>query len=276
MRGRHAAASSFSNAAARRAVPGPPPAPLCVQDMQRASPGNRMSSQPRRLALVAPAPTSQRARAYEGFTQQILAGGIVPGQFVSQRELVALLEMPLGAVREMIPRLEAAGLVRTVPQRGLQIAPVDLKLVRNAFQLRAMVEREAMHHFAHTASDAELATIAAAHQDVLDRLHNSHADPTSLDEARAVDWQLHQRMVDALGNDIVSELYRVNTLRIRLIRMERAAPTAAELVPAVQEHLHFIEALRARAPRRAWQVLRSHLDNARARALAQPAGPSGP
>ncbi|HPH12314.1 MAG TPA: GntR family transcriptional regulator, partial [Burkholderiaceae bacterium] len=96
---------------------------------------------------------SQRARAYQGFTQQILNGGIRPGQFISQRELMTLLDMPLGAVREMIPRLEAGGLIKTVPQRGLQIAHVDLKLIRNAFQVRAMIEHEAVLHFVHAASD---------------------------------------------------------------------------------------------------------------------------
>ena len=90
------------------------------------------------LAQARPEPSSQRARAYQGFTQQILSGNIRPGQFVSQRELMTLLDMPLGAVREMIPRLEAGGLVKTVPQRGLQIAHVDLKLVRNAFQVRSL------------------------------------------------------------------------------------------------------------------------------------------
>jgi DNA-binding GntR family transcriptional regulator len=55
---------------------------------------------------------------------------------VSQRELVRLLDMPLGAVREMVPRLEAARLVATVPKRGLLIAQVDMKLIRNAFQVR--------------------------------------------------------------------------------------------------------------------------------------------
>ena len=86
---------------------------------------------------------SLRARAYENFRQQILQANVQPGQFVSQRELMQLLDMPLGAVRELIPRLEAEGLLRTVPQRGLQIAHVDLKLIHNAFQLRAMLERDA-------------------------------------------------------------------------------------------------------------------------------------
>ena len=47
-------------------------------------------------------PTSQRARAYQGFTQQILSGSIRPGQFISQRALMTLLDMPLGAVREIV------------------------------------------------------------------------------------------------------------------------------------------------------------------------------
>ena len=34
--------------------------------------------------------------------------------------------MSLGAIRELIPRLEADGLITTVPQRGMQIAHVDL------------------------------------------------------------------------------------------------------------------------------------------------------
>ncbi|UUZ67960.1 GntR family transcriptional regulator [Polaromonas sp. P2-4] len=88
-----------------------------------------------------PAPTSLRAQAYESFQQQIVDANIRPGQFVSQRELMQLLGMPLGAVRELIPRLEAEGLLKTVPQRGLQIAHVDLKLINNAFQLRLLLER---------------------------------------------------------------------------------------------------------------------------------------
>ena len=37
---------------------------------------------------------SLRARAYENFRQQILQANVQPGQFVSQRELMQLLDMP--------------------------------------------------------------------------------------------------------------------------------------------------------------------------------------
>ncbi len=80
---------------------------------------------------------------------------------------MTLLDMPLGAVREMIPRLEAGGLIKTVPQRGLQIAHVDLKLVRNAFQVRSIIEREAILHSVRSASVGEREAIAASHRDIL-------------------------------------------------------------------------------------------------------------
>ena len=218
---------------------------------------------------------SQRARAYQGFTQQILSGGIRSGQFISQRELMTLLDMPLGAVREMIPRLEAGGLIKTVPQRGLQIAHVDLKLIRNAFQVRAMIEREAIRHFVHSAGDDELAQIAASHEDILQRASATQADNQLLDDAQAIDWGLHDRMVDALGNEIVSELYRVNSLRIRLIKLDSSVITPARLIPAMQEHLRFIGALRQRDVAAATELLQAHIRSARDRVLAAPLD-SGP
>lgn len=115
------------------------------------------------------APRQLRWQAYDRFQQQLLAARIRPGQFVSQRELAALTGLPLGAIREVIPRLEAEGLLRTVPQRGLQIANVDVRLVRNAFQLRAILEKEAAAHFATTATDAQLDALEAAHRDVVAR-----------------------------------------------------------------------------------------------------------
>lgn len=223
------------------------------------------------LSVTGPETVSQRVRAYQGFTQQILSGAILPGQFISQRELMTLLDMPLGAVREMIPRLEAGGLIKTVPQRGLQIAHVDLKLIRNAFQVRSMIEREAVLAFVQSASDSELAAIEASHQQILARANKaSTTDGQLLDDAQALDWGLHDRMVDALGNEIVSDLYRVNSLRVRLINLEQSVITPARLIPAMQEHLSFIAALRERNAPQAAALLDAHINSARSRVMNAP------
>jgi len=85
-----------------------------------------------------------RDHAYSNFTKKLLARDIQPSQIVSQRELIGLTRMPLGAIREMIPLLEADGLIKTVPKRCLQVLSIDLELVRNAFQLRSIIEGEAI------------------------------------------------------------------------------------------------------------------------------------
>jgi len=212
------------------------------------------------------APRRLRWIAYDRFQQQLLASRIHPGQFVSQRKLATLTGLPLGAIREVIPRLEAEGLLRTVPQSGLQITSVDLRLVRNAFQLRLALEKEAAAQFAVSATDAHLDQLEAAHRGIVKRAQR-RVTPALLRAAQAVDWGLHDTMIDALGNEILSAVYRVNSLRIRLIRLDRVTLTAEALAPVMDEHLTLIAALRTRDPRNATAAIEAHLTHARNRAL---------
>ena len=222
--------------------------------------------------MAADASIHLRNQAYERFRRQVLASRLLPGQFVSQQELTLLLGMPLGAVREMIPRLEAARLITTVPKRGLQIARVDLKLIRNAFQTRSMIEREAVAHFVRHATDAELAQIAAQHHAMLERAAKPGDDASLDEEALAVDWALHNRMVDGMDNEILSDIHRVNNLHIKLIRIDSALARPMRVVPAMQEHLAFLEAVQARDEKRAVVLMAAHIEASRQRVLARASG----
>ncbi len=221
---------------------------------------------------------SGRAEAYERFCLELRAARLRPGQFLSQRELMERLDMPLGAVRELVPRLEAAGLLSTVPKRGLQIAPVDLKLIRNAFQVRQMIEREAIAHFTHVVTMAELDRLENEHQDMLARARAALPDPALDADAQQLDWGLHDRMVDAMGNEILSEIYRVNSLHVRLIALDASQIAAQRVLPAMQEHLRFIEALRRRDADAAAAALMHHIGCSRQRvvdaASHRPASPA--
>ena len=213
---------------------------------------------------------SLRAQAYQSFQQQIVDANIRPGQFISQRELMQLLGMPLGAVRELIPRLEAEGLLKTVPQRGLQVAHVDLKLINNAFQLRQLLEREAATRFVSTVSDADLAAIEQNHLEIVERVRNGEVGDTLLGDATAVDWGLHDLMVDALGNELISEIYRINSLRVRLIKLEGSTLSPKVLIPAMEEHLWFLDAVKRRDAPAVLERLAHHIESAHRRVLGLP------
>ena len=207
-----------------------------------------------------------RERAYESFTAHLLARDIAPGQFVSQRELVALTGMPLGAIREMIPRLEADGLIRTVPHRGLQIAHVDMDLIRNAFQLRLLLEREAVARFALAAPFETVTELRERHLAV--RAEAERGVTTELlDRAQRMDWAMHDAMIDGLGNALISSIYRVNSIKIRLIRSDDTRLLPELVVSVMDEHLALIEALAARDAPAAIRAIEAHIESAKCRAI---------
>ena len=74
-------------------------------------------------------------------------------------------------------------------------------------------------------------------------------------------------MVDAMGNEILSEIYRVNSLHVRMIRLGADQIRPRRVVPAMQEHLRFIETLKARDEAAAVQAMTEHIENSRQRVL---------
>ncbi len=217
-----------------------------------------------------------RGRAYESFTRHLLADDIRPGQFISQRELVAITQLPLGAIRELIPRLEAEGLIKTVPQRGMQVAHVDLNLIRDAFQFRLFLEREAVALFAEQAPAAVIAELLAEHQTIIAAFEAAERAGTLPDplmhKAQEVDQRLHTTIIEALGNGIIADAYRVNFIKIRLIRQATTRIHRAVLRPTMAEHLAILHALQARDPAAARAAMGAHILLARDRAMGLQAG----
>jgi len=207
-----------------------------------------------------------REQAYDRFTRQLLTRELRPGQFVSQRELVALTGMKLGAIRELIPRLEAEGLIRTVPQRGMQIAHLDLHLIRDAYQFRLFLEGPATRLFVETAADEVLQALHARHLLVLERARAEGHSPELEALAQATDWGMHDQIIDALGNEIISKTYRVNSIKIRLIR-DAATRIDALVIPVMEEHLRIVERMLARDAAGAEAAMAAHIQHARNRAL---------
>jgi DNA-binding GntR family transcriptional regulator len=211
-------------------------------------------------------PVRLREKAYVSFTEHLLARDINPGQFVSQRQLVAMTGMPLGAIRELVPRLEAEGLVKTIPQRGIQIAHIDLNLIREAFQFRLFMEKEAVGLFCLSATDELLARLRKEHEETLEEALQSRETPELELRAQTIDWNLHETIIDSLGNGIIARAYRINAIKMRLINQERFRITG-RVVPVMREHLAILTAIETRDPQTAMDAIAVHINNARNLAL---------
>ncbi len=212
-------------------------------------------------------PARLRDQAWEGYRHSVLTGALRPGQFITQRQLVEITGFPLGAIRELVPRLEAEGLIVTAPQRGLQVPQADIKLVRNAFQFREMIEVTAVRAFAEAGDPQVVAQLREAHEAVLAR-HDRGGDARLMADAEAVDLRLHETLVETLENEIVTSAYRVNWIKIRLIRLAETRLYVPMIPRVMAEHMAIIEALEARDAAAAEAAMRAHVEVARSRAVA--------
>jgi DNA-binding GntR family transcriptional regulator len=211
-------------------------------------------------------PPKLREQAYEGYTRSLMTREITAGQFITQRQLVEITGFPLGAIRELVPRLEAEGLIRTAPYRGMQVPQVDLDLVRNAFQLRLFLEEPAVRIYARDADPAEVAALRESHERILAR--RDEADEASLmQDAEAVDLALHETIIDQLHNEIVSNAYRVNWIKIKLIRLSETRLYVPMIPKVIAEHMAIIEAIERRDPEAAARAMTEHIETARQRAV---------
>ncbi|MEM1387624.1 MAG: GntR family transcriptional regulator [Pseudomonadota bacterium] len=215
---------------------------------------------------MAEAAARLRDHAYSSFTGMLLTRDIQPGQFVSQRDLVQLTGFPLGAIREMIPRLEADGLIRTSPQRGLQVLSIDLDLIRNAFQLRQIIEGEAFAAFCDHASDADIQRIHDEHAGIRDECAQG-VTPERLSRAQHIDWAFHDHVVDHMGNAIISDIHRVNAIKIRLIRNSDTRMLPDHAISVLDVHLEVIRALMARDKPATLTAIHAHIESSKRRAL---------
>jgi DNA-binding GntR family transcriptional regulator len=207
-----------------------------------------------------------REVAYERFKAELFKRSLAPGQFVSQAELCALLEMPLGPTREALKRLEAENLVRLIPQRGIQIADLGVAMIREAFQFRTILEVAAVRHFVTVADSATLAELERITSEVLKRLDgHGNVDPRLLDAALSVDWGMHEMIVESVGNRIMTEAHRQNFDKIKMVRLHRRSPRYLPM--AMEEHLRVIAAMKARDTNKAAAALEHHMRCAERRAL---------
>ena len=199
-----------------------------------------------------------RLKAYEEFRERLLSGELTPGQFVTQRELAKLVGVPLGAAREAIQRLEFESLVKVYPQRGVQVAEATARLIRTAYQFRLLIEKEAAAHFARVAPPEDVERLEDATARIVAKAERS-ITPRLQEEAVEVDWRMHDAFVDSLDNEIVSEAYRINAARIRLIRGAGNRLPVPRLIPALQEHLAILAACKARDEAQAAAQITLHI-----------------
>lgn len=73
----------------------------------------------------------------------------------------------------------------------------------------------------------------------------------------------------SLGNRIISDAYRVNSIKIRLIKQEQTRLNDMVVISTMREHVRIIEAMERGDAEAAARAMRDHIHAARKRAMEQ-------
>ncbi len=227
-----------------------------------------MAARPSRIRIVptaeAPADASLAQRAYDVLFAAIQGGTLAPGSRKREVELTEWLGMSRTPLRDALQRLEAQGLLRLEPYRGVLISRLDRPAVVELYTARAYAEGAAAALAARMAGPAEV----EAMRDILDRERRSAADPA---EGARLNRLLHGAIHDCSRNRyLLSTLRELSALLALVGNATRRNPT--RVVEALEEHTALVGAIAAGDATAAERCARLHVSNAQRCVLAAGAG----
>lgn len=204
--------------------------------------------------------------AYSRILEGLFQRKVPVGAFVSQNELVQLLEIPLQPLRDALRVLEAEGVLTIHSRSGIQFLKPDLELARSTYQFRSIIERAAARAFAETAEQDKIEAMAKAHQKLMKEIETKGFDAQTLEKLEALEQQLHGGMIAALRNPLIETTARRLKNYVTLIRLERLI-TQPLALRTLREHLEIIEACAQRDADRAEAAVAAHFQAALQRIL---------
>lgn len=206
-----------------------------------------------------PATSTMRERVYRRLREEILTCRLAPGRELHEAELAGSFATSKTPVRDALMRLESDGLVDVMPRRGYRVAAMTGRAVREAFELREVLERACVAAAITAAPERPLAALDAwrdfdAAAGVAAFLEYNHAFHIALARL-SPNRQLGDLAIEALEKCerlpwLATEAYDQET-RHRL----------------VGEHGQIIDAVQARDPVAVADALSRHHDDCRLKAI---------
>lgn len=187
----------------------------------------------------------------------LLEGDIPPGARIPERELCLKLGISRTPLREALKVLAAEGLVLLLPNRGSRAAKLTDKDLHDLFEVCQGLEALAGELACERISDAQIGAVAEAHA----AMARNYRDGDLAQYYRR-NREIHEAIVAAADNPVLSGLYDSVTARIRRARYVTPM-TPARWAMAMQEHEAILNALQRRDGIGLAHILRAHLRHKR-------------
>jgi len=206
----------------------------------------------------------------------ITSGRLEPGSKISEKQLCQLFGISRTPLREALKVLATEGFIVLLPHRGARVAEVTSKDMAELFPVMGALEGLAGELACDRITDDAVNEIRARHHEML--AHHTRGDRAGY---FAANQAIHEAIVAAAGNSVLTAMYDSSRARIRPARFI-ANLTRERWDEAVREHDQILEALARRDGAALREVLQSHIRNtyqaftSAAETVAQPAAAEQP
>lgn len=181
---------------------------------------------------------------------RIMDGTYQPGERLKELTLAREFRVSQAPVREALRKLEAIGVLKSDPYRGTRVRELSIAELRDAYQLRGILEQAATV-FIRDFPEASLLYLEQEHIHMLASVQA--ADLNAFSEHNR---NFHRRIVEHCANQEVVRAWE--SLDICMRCRQNVQRRVEHLPQSVMSHLPIIEAFRARDFSRAGELLREH------------------
>ncbi len=175
------------------------------------------------------------------------------GDKVPEKALCEQLGVSRTPMREALKVLAADGLITLIPNRGAIFRSITIEEINNLFPVIGALEALAGELACAQISDQEIKTLKILHG----KMHTAYQSKNLMTYFK-LNQQIHETIISAAKNQVLSEQYTTLSNRLRRARYQ-ANMSDQRWSDAISEHDNMISAIEQRDGNALAKILKSHL-----------------
>ena len=195
-----------------------------------------------------------REVVFDSIRGAILSGALKPGERLMEVKMADKLGVSRTPIREAIRKLELEGLVVMVPRKGVYIADLSIKDIRDVLEIRIVMEELAARLAAERISDEDIEELMQAAKDF--------DEATKTDDIELLirkDIEFHDKIFKATNNEklvILTNNLREQVQRYRIMFLKKTENKEQ----LTKEHYEIAEAIKERDSKKSAELAKKHIE----------------
>jgi len=199
-----------------------------------------------------------KSRIYDQILKMILHNEVPMDELLVETRLMEKFHVSRAPIREALIELCNDNILKNIPRAGYQIVRISEKEMRDAFQLRQILELEGLRMGWKRIGEEELSELKALAQES-DRARLDGIRSDTLAPKMKLNTQFHLRINRLSGNELMTRVLQ-DTINLLMRGLAQIMSRENEMpLPARTHHMAIVEAIRSGNLEEALRELRSDI-----------------